>query len=97
MKIFKQGTNLVLKNQTIFTYLLPENRTKVYSIINLSKSEDTRLLSSLWMFKIQNRGQFGNPIDFFIKPWQDESIEITDLLHLFSPDFSNDNNYLKTQ
>ena len=49
------------------------------------------------MFKIQNRGQFGNPIDFFIKPWQDESIEITDLLHLFSPDFSNDNNYLKTQ
>ena len=49
------------------------------------------------MFKIQNRGQFGNPIDFFIKSWQDESIEITDLLHFFSPDFSTDNNYLKTQ
>ena len=48
------------------------------------------------MFKIQSRGQFGNPVDFFIKSWQDESIEITDFLHLFSPDFSNDNNYLKT-
>ena len=48
------------------------------------------------MFKIQSRGQFGNPIDFFIKPLQDESIEINDLLHLFSSDCSNDSNYLKT-
>ena len=48
------------------------------------------------MLKIQSRGQFGNPLDYFIKSWEDESIEITDLVHLFSPHFSNDNDYLKT-
>ena len=47
------------------------------------------------MIEIQSRGQFGNPIDYFIKSWEDESIEITDLVHLFTPDFSNDNDYLK--